>query len=158
MKRVEYMQELVTVRSKVDVCETDDWWVASNTLCTMMSSGTGWRVFAWVRVCLWQVVNYTTAFVRSPTFPHMHTDHRPDRQVLISRHGCCWCVLTETVAMTESLASEQRGMLGLTRGSLSFSPAVCLSPVCGFVWKLRWKKMSVGFSLANLWICQRGKD
>lgn len=78
-----------------------------------------------VHACLWQVVNYTNVFVRSYMFPHAHADHRPDSQVLISCHGYRWCVLTVTVVMTESPASEQRGMLGLTQGPLSHH-AVCV--------------------------------
>lgn len=117
------------------------------------------------RVCLWQVVNYTHVFVhwymfpRTHTHTNMHTDHRPDRQVLISCQGRRWCVLTVTVLMTESPASEQRGMLGLTQGPLSHH-AVCLCFKCvckSSDWR-KWGSLSVSSLLVSQWICQGEKD
>lgn len=144
---------------------TNDWWVlVSNTLSMLMPTGrynsSGYKVCVCVLMSvLWQVVNFTNVFVHLYKFPHSHTDHRPDRQVLISCQGHQWCVLTVTVVMTESPALEQRGMLGLTQGPLSHhAVCLCFMCVCKSSDGRKWGSLSVSSLLVSQWICQGGKD
>lgn len=141
-----------------------DWSVVvSNTLSMLMHTGrySSFSQKECVRVCVRarQVVNYMNVFVRLCMFQHAHADHRPDRQVLISCHGYRWCVLTVTVVMTESPASEQRGMLGLTQGPLSHH-AVCVYTVyvCVCVCWRRKISEAVTSLLVSLSISQWGTD
>lgn len=111
--------------------------------------------FLQVRVCLWQVVNYTNVFVCLYMFSHIRSDHRPDRQVLISCRGCWWCVLTINCGADRVPCLRAGRHAGTDAGSAHPSCRVFICWMCLHKCvEVQMEKMSVSFLLVSLWICQ----